>query len=102
MLGLRAEGLPRPPILRTVAPTGKGIAELAQALDERSGGRDEALWQARLLRRARHQVEDLLRERALEEAKRRLGPRFEALVSLVASRARDPYSLVEEILALLA
>jgi LAO/AO transport system kinase len=99
MLGLRAEGIPRPPIVRTVAPVGKGVPELAAALDVLAAGREEAEWHARILRRARRQVEDLLRERSLEEAVRRLGPRLDELVDLVARRERDPYSVVEEILA---
>jgi LAO/AO transport system kinase len=100
MLGLRDPRLALPPILSTVAVSGKGVPELRAELDRQLDSRNHAEWSQRVRRRARHQVEDLLRERAALAALERVGDRFEALVEQVARRELDPFTLVEQILAL--
>ncbi len=91
----------RPPIVRTVATGGEGIAELSQAVfryrefSERAGsadGRRLRLWRERLL--------EILRDRLLRDVMQQFEEKgtFEKYVSSVASRSEDPYSAVERIL----
>jgi LAO/AO transport system kinase len=98
MLALRALGAARPPIVRTVAVSGEGIGELASRLDECLGEPRGERQQGRLLRRARTQIEDLLRERATAALVARLGERLDGLVAQVARRELDPYTLVEQLI----
>ncbi len=98
MLDLSSSQRPRPPILSTVASSGKGVDELVEALEGAFGQWNEAEWQERLQRRARRQIEDLLRHKAAARIQRRLGDAFDALVDSVARREADPYSVVEEVL----
>lgn len=87
----------RPPLVRTVATTGQGIAEVQQAIAarlewvQRHGGL--------ALRRQRHWVEALqqmLREALYERLiAPKLGPaELERLAARIASREQDPYSAV--------
>lgn len=102
VLGLsqRADGW-QPPIVKTVAPDGIGVPELATALDhygahiEQAGLREQKRierWQERLL--------ELIRQQALERVlkagvgKDQLGD----YARQIARRQRDPYSVVEELL----
>jgi LAO/AO transport system kinase len=102
-LAMRPDGW-RPPIIKTVATTGQGIAELVQALDEFhnfsekgdvSGRRREEQWRSRLL--------DLLRQTLFERAL--AGPHFDGSLNQQAgellSHQRDPHQVVEEIIAAL-
>jgi LAO/AO transport system kinase len=90
----------KPPIVRTVATQNKGIVEFAEAVENFAGFRRAHL--ASFERRAnvaQNRIIELLRERllrrALDEA---LAPgQLRELASQVASRRRDPYSIVEEI-----
>ena len=92
-----------PPIIKTVAIESKGIQELAAAIERyrdfhlqtKSGdGRRRAI--------ARWRILELLRERlvaqTLESAS--ASEKLDRLAGEVASRQRDPYSAVEEILGL--
>jgi len=92
----------RPPVVRTVATEGKGIEELAAAIEQWRGhfeasGRREAKrverWKKRLL--------ELLENRLLEVVVgRRLGEEgLAALAAEVAARRKDPYAAVREVLA---
>jgi LAO/AO transport system kinase len=77
----------QPPILRTVATEGKGIAEVLAAVRgvrQRAGRRVE-LWMTRL--------REMLRERLLERLPE---AEIEAAAREVAARRRDPYSIVKE------
>jgi LAO/AO transport system kinase len=88
-----------PPIVKTVASEGTGIAELAAAIEQYElylKKEDLALqhsvenWQKRLV--------EMLRDTLLEQAQKRLGNgNLERFASEVAEHKRDPYSLVEEI-----
>ena len=99
-LAMRKDGW-TPPIVKTVASEGKGMEELAGAIDEFErflGKENRALkksvenWQARLV--------EMLRDAMLEKARQQLGDGNVArLAAEVAEHKRDPYTLVEEIAA---
>ena len=91
----------QPPIIKTVATEGAGIASLAGAIDSyrefheesnASDGRRRAV--------ARWRILELLRERLVSQALETdaASARLDQLAGEVASRRRDPYSAVEEIL----
>lgn len=91
----------QPPIIKTVAIENKGIEDLAEAINrfrefqqgaESSRERREAI--------ARWRILELLRERLLAQTLKRdsASERLDQLAAEVASRRRDPYSAVEEIL----
>jgi LAO/AO transport system kinase len=74
-----------PPIVRTVASEGRGVAEALAAVRAYPGQRKAGNWAA-LLR-------EMLRERLLE---RFADTDFQKAGEEVAARRRDPYSLVDE------
>jgi LAO/AO transport system kinase len=91
-----------PPIVKTVASEGKGVTELAAAIENYQRfltGKDLLLtkkisnWQQRLL--------EMLREALLERllTERLSGGDLQRLAADVAEHRRDPYSLVEEVVA---
>jgi LAO/AO transport system kinase len=90
----------KPPIVRTVATENKGIGEFAEAIENYAAFRRGQ--RASLERRAsvaENRIIELLRDRllrrALDEA---LAPgQLRELAVAVASRQRDPYSIVEEV-----
>jgi LAO/AO transport system kinase len=98
--GPHGEGGWRPPIVRTVATQNKGIAEFAEAVENFADFRRAHM--NSLEKRAnvaQNRIVELLRDRllrrALDEA---LAPgQLRGLAAQVASRTRDPYSIVEEI-----
>jgi len=84
---------PKPPVVLTVAQEGRGIAEALAAMRGRLEGgvrcrRAVAAWSVAL--------REMLRERLLE---RFSDVNFDAAAAEVASRRRDPYSLVDEWIA---
>ena len=92
-----------PPIVKTVATESKGIQDLAVAieryrdfyLETKSGdGRRQAI--------ARWRILELLRERLVAQTLESdsASEKLDLLAGEVASRQRDPYSAVEELLAL--
>jgi LAO/AO transport system kinase len=94
----------RPPIIKTIATTGQGIAELTEALDQFhvfseegkvTGRRRKEHWRSRLL--------DLLRQTLFERAV--AGPLIDGsldrLVDSLLSHQTDPHQVVEEIIAAL-
>jgi LAO/AO transport system kinase len=90
---------PRPPVLRTVAPSGQGVPELCAELERQLADRGSSEARTWALRRARRQLEDLLRELGTRRALDRIGAdRLEQLCSELADRQRDPYTLADEIL----
>ena len=98
--GPHAEDGWRPPIVRTVATQNKGIAEFAEAVENFADFRRAHM--TSLEKRAsvaQNRIVELLRDRllrrALDEA---LAPgQLRELAAQVASRTRDPYSIVDEI-----
>ncbi len=99
-LATRADGW-EPPIVKTIATEAIGIGELASAIDRFSEIQRSAEFTSERRRAiARWRIVELLRERLLasvlesEESRAAL----ERLASEVATRRRDPYSAVEELL----
>lgn len=100
----RADGW-KPPIVKTVATASdeeSGIKELAAAIGEYAGfvasNDDKAV--ARRASIARHRILELLRDRLMKTALSRAttDAELQALARDVASRSRDPYSVVDEII----
>ena len=97
-LAVRKDGW-TPPIVKTVASEGTGIAELAAAIEEYEGYlhvENRALkksvenWQERLVQ--------MLRDAMLEKARVRLSDGdLSRLAAEVVEHKRDPYTLIEEI-----
>jgi LAO/AO transport system kinase len=86
-----------PPIVKTVASDGTGVAELAHAIagyeeflqkENRALKKSVENWQERLV--------EMLRDAMLEKARVRLGD-INALAAEIAEHKRDPYTVVEEI-----
>ena len=98
--GPHGEGGWRPPIVRTVATQNKGIAEFAEAVENFADFRRAHMTSMeKRANLAQNRIVELLRDRllrrALDEA---LAPgQLRELAAQVASRTRDPYSIVEEI-----
>ena len=91
----------QPPIVKTVAVENKGIDDLSRAIDEchqfqrnapTSVNRKQAV--------AKWRIIELLRERTVSEVLARDGAseRLDELAKQVATRKKDPYSAVDEIL----
>jgi LAO/AO transport system kinase len=97
-LAVRKDGW-TPPVVKTVASEGKGVEEMASALEEyekylrkenRALRKSVENWQERLV--------EMLRDAMLEKARAQLGDgRMAQLAAEVAEHRRDPYSLIEEI-----
>jgi LAO/AO transport system kinase len=95
----RADGW-RPGIVKTVATSGEGTAELVKAIDEfrafgerteLKGVRRRAKWRARLLALLRQRLfEEVVREQLLDGA-------VDRWVDQVVERRSDPYSVVDDI-----
>jgi len=93
------EGEWRPPIVKTEATTGRGVAELWQAV--KAFRTHSASTRARRLKaRNEFRLRDLLVQRYLDYVERTLlgVGEFEALVDRIAARDIDPYSAAEGIL----
>ncbi len=90
-----------PPIVKTVAIENKGIEELAVAIDRcREFQRGAAGSNERKRAIARWRILELLRERLVLETLSgdNASERLDQLASEVASKQRDPYSAVEELM----
>jgi len=104
MLGLR-QGQEPPPVFKTSASQGAGVAELGLALESR---RERALGpdgEERRRRRSRVQLLDILRDRLTQETEARLASAggIDALAVEIAARRIDPYAAAEKAMdALLA
>ena len=90
----------KPPIVRTVAAGGEGVAELVEAIERHRAWSAESGERERRRRdAARAEVEDLLRDALVKRLRDRVGDeRVERAVARVADRAIDPYAAVEELL----
>ena len=93
------EGEWRPPIVKTEATTGKGVAELWQAI-KAFRAHSEGTRGRRLKARNEFRLRDLLTHRFMEHVERDLlgAGEFEALVERIAKREVDPYTASSEIL----
>lgn len=94
-----AEGEWRPPIVKTEATTGRGIAELWQTI-KAFRTHSEGARGKRLKARNEFRLRDLLTHRFMEHVEANLlGPaEFEALVTRIARREVDPYTAASDIL----
>ena len=88
------------PILRTVATTGAGVAELMEAVDRRRRPGDAAARKGKERERSRERFLELLREglyrRALEACLAQ--GEVESIAEHLARRECDPYTAAEEVL----
>jgi LAO/AO transport system kinase len=90
-----------PPIIKTVAIENSGIEELASAIESyRKSHEDRASGTERRRAIARWRILELLRERLVSRtlASDSASERLDRLAEEVASRQRDPYSAVDELL----
>jgi len=90
-----------PPIVKTVASEGAGIAELASAIGEYEAYlQKENLAFKKNVQNWRERLVEMLRDAMLEKAREHLGDGSVArMAAEVAEHKRDPYTLVEEIVA---
>ncbi len=99
-LVMREDGW-EPPIVKTVAIESKGIQELASAIDQcRDAQQKTDATGARRQAIARWRILELLRERLLTEALNGnlASEKLDRLAAEVASKSRDPYSAVDELI----
>lgn len=88
-----------PPVIKTVATSGAGVQELAEAVEKYH----EYLKSADLLRQRRTEsweirLVEMLRDTLLERARARLSAAdLSRLAADIAAHKRDPYSVIEEI-----
>jgi len=90
-----------PPIVKTIATENQGIAELAGAIERfRESQKSEELTSERRRAIARWRIVELLRERLLASVleSENATADLERLAGEVATKRRDPYSAVEEIM----
>jgi LAO/AO transport system kinase len=89
----------RPPILKTVATTGAGVAELMEAINA-FRAHSQAARGSRRLDRSEIRLRDLLSERVMSRLEQSAWGQGEvaAMVERVAARELDPYSAADELL----
>jgi LAO/AO transport system kinase len=100
-LAARKDGW-QPPIVRTIATEGKGIEDLANAIESfRASQAKPEIAHERRRAIARWRILELLREQLLARTidGDSASERLDRLADEVATRRRDPYSAVEEIIA---
>jgi LAO/AO transport system kinase len=93
-----ADGEWRPPIIKTVATTGAGVAELLETI-ERFRAHTQGSQGSRRRARAEWRMRELIGQRFLshvEEKVLRAGE-FDEMLDRIAARQTDPYSAVDEI-----
>src|SRR6185503_77071 len=89
-----------PPIVKTVAIENKGIDDLAAAIDRCREFEKTSSSNERRQAIARWRILELLRERLVAETLKTdsSSEKLERLAAEVASKQRDPYSAVEELM----
>ena len=89
----------RPPIVKTEATTGKGVADLVEAL-ERFRAHTAASLGERRRARAEVRVRELMAHRFVQHVLDRVlkAGEFETLLDQIAARETDPYTVVEAII----
>jgi len=94
-----APGEWRPPILKTEATSGKGVAELLEAID-RFRAQSASSQGTRRRARAEWRLRELMSQRFMQHVERRVlqAGEFEQVLDQIAARAVDPYSAVDSIL----
>jgi GTPase len=91
----------QPPILRTVATTGEGIASVLEKLEEFRKFGGQGVREARRREQCRARLLELLRQELFEKVvhERLEGQALENCVDQAFRRERDPHSLVQELIA---
>ena len=99
-LAIRSDAWP-PPIVKTVASEGQGIDDLASSIRQYEDYvRDNGLLRKKQLQNWQERLIEMLRESLLERVSASVGQENLArFAAEIADHKRDPYSLVEEILA---
>jgi LAO/AO transport system kinase len=100
-MSMRPDGW-QPPIIRTVATANQGIQEFAAAIERYAEyRREQPAAQTRRVNIAEHRLIEMLRDGLLKRLRQEALPDQELarLADAVSARARDPYSIVEEIIA---
>jgi LAO/AO transport system kinase len=94
------EGEWRPPIVKTEATTGRGVAELWQTI-KAFRTHSEGTRVKRLKARNEFRLRDLLTHRFMEHIEQRVmgTGEFETLVDRIAKREVDPYTAASDIVA---
>jgi LAO/AO transport system kinase len=89
-----------PPILRTIATDGSGVAELADRLAEhRAYLETSGTWHVRRADSARRQVRAIVEDRVQRRLERlTAGADWQSRFDSIAEREQDPYSVAEELL----
>ena len=88
----------RPPIVKTEANTGKGVPELAAAIEQFRAHTASSLGERRRAR-AEFRVRELLAHRFVQHVLERVlkAGEFEQMLDRIASRESDPYTVVDDI-----
>ena len=91
----------RPPVLKTRAVAGEGVAELAREIDNcfSALAQSPAQANARLRARIGHQISEIVRDQLDRRMKSNQSRWMDALIDPVMSRSSDPYSMAEQLLA---
>ena len=94
-----APGEWRPPIVKTEATTGRGVAELLGAI-ERFRAHTADSQGARRRARAEYRLRELLAQRFVHHVERQVltGGEFDRILDRIAAREVDPYTAVDDIL----
>jgi LAO/AO transport system kinase len=104
---LQLGGSPRdwsPPIVRTVATEGTGVAELVEAVARhRAYLESSGAWHQRRADSARRQVRAIVEDRVQRRMEQlTAGAEWQARFASIAAREQDPYSVAEEVLGAVA
>ena len=99
MLDLNQRGW-RPPVLKTIALHGEGIADVVEAIEAHAIYlRESGQFAVRERERIRREVEAILRHKLMEGLLEKVaGDQFEALLDRVVRRELDPYLAAEMLL----
>ena len=90
----------RPPIVKTIATSGRGVPELVEAIEQyRTHTRTTGMERRRA--RSEYRLRELLSQRFLDHVERAvLAPgELQALVDRIAAREVDPYTVVSDLLS---
>jgi len=99
LLDLGVEGAARPPVLKTVAPTGEGIEALWEAIQDCRRAQSQEEIEKRQRRRIGWMLRTILHGKMAERLTEALpAEEFEELVERIHRRESDPYSLADQAL----
>ncbi len=98
MMSLAPEAAVRPPVYRTIALSGEGVAELRDGLLSHLQAAGADLRDARRRERAETRFLGVLADRLVREVRQRVPrERFAQIVEDIAQRRLDPYTAAEEV-----